>query len=105
MGIRRIAVAAAAAAAAMTMLAAPAATAAPVRPLPPLLCAGSWWTPWGDVNRDSRVTSLDAYHANQLARSGGYDRCADVDWSGAVTSRDVYLIQQAVVGLVELPVV
>ena len=56
----------------------------------------------GDINGDSKVTSLDALMALQM--SVGLipvDICADVNRDGKVTSLDALMILQASVGLIE----
>ncbi len=68
-----------------------------------------WWTTihplaYGDVNADFEVTSADADEAAELVRDGEFEKCADVDRSGEVTSDDVQYIKDAVAGLVSLPV-
>ena len=50
----------------------------------------------GDLDNDGRITITDACIALQIAASGGWDRSADVNDDGIVTSLDVLMMVQEV---------
>jgi parallel beta-helix repeat protein len=56
----------------------------------------------GDLNEDGQITPTDAAIALKLAATGGWDPAADVNRDRRITSLDALMIMQAATGAIEL---